>query len=387
MRWLLPLVVISACDRGGKEDAANLDACVARVVVAEAAASERAVGMLTDGLTLLPDVATKDHALRLTRAIHAEATRANPQPAAMLDAMVATKLAPLGDIKGAEKLARNAIASNPPTDGYDSVAADAALVIAWAGDLTKAQSVAKDDPARLLLVAQGAAYAGNTAAAKELLAKQRDRLVDDLHKALAIQGYGLVHDVDGARALIATMTDRQTRAYGEAMLVRALEEAKHPKALDHVRTSARNITDAIDEAFACCADETATLVTMLADVSIVMHDLGDKNGAKQLRDMARGKVAPFAAEAAIVKSQLAATAQLAGDTATADELMKELGDKLYPTQRIHILNERGDFKNALELYPTLVQDKGLAALSIAGFLGKRPHDRALDDKFRALVCK
>jgi hypothetical protein len=78
------------------------------------------------------------------------------------------------------------------------------------------------------------------------------------------------------------------------------------------------------------------------------------------------------------------TAQQAGDTAEADALIAELGEDMYPT---HVANERGDFKTALELFPALAEDRGLAAVSIASYLAKRPDDRTLDDKFGALVCK
>jgi hypothetical protein len=342
MRWVA-VVLIAACtrapDRQRDLDAA-LDCAAARV--AAQAAAEHDFDLVPRIIDTIRDAAVpRPIAIRALRRI--EAALSHPVDIAH----AALGLAEQGDLPEAREAARragSALDRDPTPANRDNAVEHIALVVAWAGDPALAEKLAGGQPMAVLAVAQGAARAGNRAAADHALG-QADTEPDDggMLRAQRIDVLASLDRIAEADKLLATEANPNLHFYDATQLARNAMIARAPETTALLRA-------AVDESARIAAgvsdDDRLTWFAHRIELAGELEQHGDHADATALRAAIAADISPGETD---VLSGLAFYAELAHAPAEADAYLARMrhGSGAPADARISIAALRGRFADAI----------------------------------------
>jgi hypothetical protein len=318
---------------------------------------------------------------------------------------IAFWLAKLGDAADARTINEHALAlakESQARDGYAPAAE--ALVVAWTGDPVRAESLVAGDMMGLLLVAEGAARAGNRPAAEHAYAEamkltpsrdsptagsgavRRRGSLDSppVHgqRAEALVWLGRVAE---ARAIASAEPKPEWRAYILELMINAALET-HASELDALFRETGSLVDTLSTELPASAAEMSGLEDRLALVT-ALDAHRDHDAAAALR----AKVAAVLPKTdGATLSTLALLAEIGNRRDEADELVAKAGSAVPVKDKVFVTIHRGVLAQAIGDL-AVFDDAGLRPqllIALWAQLAANPDsDGALVARFKAEACR
>ncbi len=301
---------------------------------------------------------------------------------------VAFSLADAGDKDGAHAAADAALAASKLDNDPDAHAAVAfaALTLAWTGDPAAAEKVAAGDGDALLGVVEGAGRAGNMQAAAHALAAADAAPPPPLpdlvttRRAQKIGALAWMHRVDDAKKELAQEADDGWHLYSSSVLARNAVLAKLPEA-DAI------LKEAVDEAARQAQTAEPDAIDAIRGIRLqlagYLEERGDHAGATAQRArLATPDLGPADLDFVVL---LALSAQLAHQSAEADDLLARLGDAVPPDTKAIMAALRGNLAGAITALAD-VREHRAETLMIVWEKVAAAGDDALAGKLDAAAC-
>ncbi len=306
-------------------------------------------------------------------------------------AAVAFWLARLGDSTAARSINERALAhakaEPPPHDGVATAPVEA-MIVAWTGDPARAESLVAGDVMGLLLVAEGAARAGNRPAAEHAYAEATkltpsfDGPPVHAQRAEALVWLGKVAE---ARAIAAAEPKPEWRAYVLELVINAAVEA-HASELDALLRETSELVDTLPTEAPASAADISGLDDRLA-LGAVLDAHGDHDAAAALRAKI---VASLSKTDDATLSTLAVQAEIGNRPDEADAMFAKAGAAAATKDKIFVTMHRGELAQAIGDLAAF-DDPGvrpeMLILLWAKLAASPDGDGALVTRFKAEACR
>jgi hypothetical protein len=334
--------------------------------------------------------APRERVVELVDAVTASVDRSVGNQDASVRITGAYWLAESGELRGARALvdrAEQIFATAGQRERRENVADAVAYVYARTGNMDKALAAAGDNVLAKHMAAKGAAQAGNAAAAKRVRDATPIASDDNTARSAAIETNVYLGDIDAARVLLDAIP-AFSLAYNEKLYVKALHDARHPRRRELTSEAANKISSLIVDAPTPRGEMGFELLT-LVEISKYMHDDGDSDGARRIREFVRVRITDSTRDstAPYVKLWLVGVAEQANARSEVDALISELSGEMSAGARMHSALHREDIKKALELLSSIADPHGSSLVVMWSALLKKPRDPALLAQARSVLCR